>query len=278
MSRVISILIFVITTFSGPLSAQSLRPLPEKPSGFVTDEAGLFSDAQRRELEVRLSSFRDSTSNVIAVAVLQDLRGLSREEAANQLFNSWRMWEGERYNGVLILIALDDRQMQIEVGYGLEGAIPDALAGRIVQDVLRPAFRQEAYFEGLSEAVTILMAASKGEYEAVHGKVNSNEESPFLAIVVLMILGGMIIGIILIVALSKAHQGHTIGSSGIYGARRGRYGYDPIWIGGAGSIGGGGRGSGGFKGGAGGGFGGSFGGFGGMGGFGSGGAGAGGGW
>lgn len=270
-----SIFFILLSSFSLNIFAQSTRPLPDKPSGFVTDEVGLFSSNERRILESRLSAFRDSTSNVIAIAILQDLRGLPREEVATELFNSWRMWEGERYNGVLILVALDDRQIQIEVGYGLEGALPDALAGRIVQDVLRPAFRQEAYFDGLSEAISVLIAASAGEYEGM-----SSDKDPSISIaVVLILLGLMIGGIILILTLAKAQHAHTIGSTGIYGSRRNRIGHDTIWIGGPGGFGGSGRSS--RSGGFGGGFssgGGSFGGFGGMGGFGSGGAGAGGGW
>ena len=250
-------------SFSVNLLAQSTLPLPNKPEGFITDEVGLFSGLERQELESRLSSFRDSTSNVIAIAILQDLRGLSREEVATELFNSWRIWEGERYNGVLILVALDDRQMQIEVGYGLEGAIPDALAGRIVQDVLRPSFRQESYFEGISEAISILIAASSGEYDAV----NNDEDLSLFELIVFILFLGMIVMIFLLRGLAKIKEGHTIGSTGIYGSRRSLYGHNPIWTG---SLGGFGSGSGSGSGG--------FGGFSGGGSFGSGGAGAGGGW
>lgn len=242
------------------LSAQPAKPLPDKPEGFVTDEVGLFTPSQRQSLENQLSAFQDSTSNVIAIAILQNLRELPREEVATQLFNSWRMWEDDRYNGVLILVALDDRQMQIEVGYGLEGAIPDALAGRIVQDVLRPAFRNEAYFEGLSEAVSILITASKGEYSPI-----SDDETTALDIVVTLLILGLIFGIItLLKARDQARQTLTIGSSDISGMGRYRHGNHSYWTGsfGRGSSSGSG----------------SFGGFSGSGGFGSGGAGAGGGW
>ncbi len=264
-------IVFILTN-SAVLSLSAQSTLPERPSGFVTDEVGIFTITERTTLENRLSAFRDSTSNVIAIAILKDLRGLPREEVASELFNSWRMWDDERYNGVLILAALEDRQLQIEVGYGLEGAIPDALAGRIVQDVLRPAFRQEVYFDGLSEAVSILMAASAGEFKGI-GEEESNSRS---SIVVFVIFLALVIGIEVIRAISRAQKGHTIGSSGIYGSRRDQLVTDSIWIGGIGSMGGSsrGRGSGSFSSG---GFS-SGGSFGGSGGFGSGGAGAGGGW
>ncbi len=246
--------ILVLTLLiAAPLSAQDF---PE-PTGHVNDFANLLEQREVQNLEDKLSTYRDTTSNVIAIAIVESLQGLPREEVATSIFNEWRMWEGERQNGVLILVAPNEREMQIEVGYGLEGAVTDLQAGRIVDEILRPNFQQENFYTGLERATTVLMQLGAGEYDAVE-RATQEDSGNFSFIVILIIF-------IIIYTLVRASGGgrgggrrgrHTLGSGGI------------VW-GGGGFSGGG---SGGFSGGGG------FGGFSGGGGFGSGGAGAGGGW
>lgn len=236
---------------AAPLSAQDFPA----PAGHVNDFANLLGQREVENLETKLRTYQDTTSNVIAIAIVESLQGFPREEVATTIFNEWRMWEGERQNGVLILVAPNEREMQIEVGYGLEGAVTDLQAGRIVAEILRPNFQQGNFYTGLERATTVLMQLAAGEYDAVD---RATEDSGRFSFVVLIII--IIIIFILIRAGSHGNGGgrrgrHTIGSGGI------------VW--GGGGFGGGG--SGGFGGGG-------FGGFGGGGGFGSGGAGAGGGW
>jgi len=228
------------------------QDLPERPVGHVNDFAKILSESQRSVLEQKLRTYRDSTSNVIAIATLESLQGYPREEIATTLFNSWRMWEGDRQNGVLFLIAPNEREMQIEVGYGLEGAVPDAIAGRIVRDVLQPSFRKGDFYGGLDQATTAVMMAAAGEYEAV--AQSSDGESPFPVIFMIIFIVAVIISILRSKSGGRGgrRRRHTIGSGGVH-----------TWGGGGFSSGGGG---------------GSFGGFSGGGGFGSGGGGAGGSW
>ena len=254
-------ILFLSLFFIIGLSEGLAQNFPQTPSGHVNDYADVLSSSQEQQLEQKLRAYRDSTSNVIAIAILNDLQGVSREEAANTIFNTWRMWEGERQNGVLILVAVDDRQMQIEVGYGLEGAVTDLSAGRIVDQILRPNFRRNDFYSGLDEASTTIMRLAAGEYEAVP---QQSEDKP--AIIVFIVILLILFSVIYILVKASGGSGggrgrkrHTLGSGGVV-----------VWGGG---FGGGGRSSGGFGGG-----GGSSGGFGGGGGFGSGGAGAGGGW
>lgn len=237
---------------AAPLSAQDFP----SPTGHVNDFANLLGDREVQNLESKLRTYRDTTSNVIAIAIVESLQGLPREEVATTIFNEWRMWEGERQNGVLILVAPNEREMQIEVGYGLEGAVTDLQAGRIVDEILRPNFQQGNFYTGLERATTVLMQLGAGEYDAVD-RATEEDSGNFSFIVILIIF-------IIIYTLVRASGGkgggrrgrHTLGSGGI------------VW-GGGGFSGGG---SGGFSGGGG------FGGFSGGGGFGSGGGGAGGGW
>lgn len=237
------LLALLITT---PLSAQDF---PD-PTGHVNDFANLLEQREVQNLESKLQTYRDTTSNVIAIAIVESLQDLPREEVASTLFNEWRMWEGERQNGVLILVAPNEREMQIEVGYGLEGAITDLQAGRIVDEIMRPNFQDGNFYTGLQRATTVLMQLGAGEYDAVD---SATEDSGNFSLIVLIII------FIVIYTLVRASGGgrgggkrsrHTLGSGGI------------VWGGGSGGFSGGG----------------GFGGFSGGGGFGSGGAGAGGGW
>lgn len=242
-------LLFITTTI--PVQAQNF---PGQPSGHVNDYAEVLAQTDEQQLEHKLRAYRDSTSNVIAIAIVESLQGYSREEVANTIFNNWRMWEGDRYNGVLILVAPNEREMQIEVGYGLEGAVTDLMANRIVDQILRPNFRNNNFYGGLNEASTAIMRLAAGEYEAVEEQL---AEEPVILVIFFIIILVIIILFFSFIAhnLKKGSGGkyHTIGSGGI------------VW--------GGGSSSGGFGGGGGG-----FGGFSGGGGFGSGGGGAGGGW
>lgn len=245
--------IFILLLLISPMvSAQDF--LPEKPVGMVSDFANMLSSSEVSRLEQKLSNYRDSTTNVIAIATIESLRGYPRQEIATTLFNNWRMWEGERYNGVLILIAEQDRELQIEVGYGLEGAIPDIMANRIVNDIITPRFRDGDYFGALDRATDVMIQLAAGEFQ---GFPNNNSESHIPIDVVIFII---VLIIFIIMSKGKGNgprRRHTIGSGGIifhsggFGSRSSGSGF---------SSGGG------------------FGGFSGGGGFGSGGGGAGGSW
>lgn len=240
----------------------SAQIFPATPSGHVNDLAGFMSTAQQNALEQKLRAYRDSTSNVIAILTLNSLQGESVEYIAEQAFNTWRMWEGERQNGILILASRQDRALRIEVGYGLEGAVPDILAGRVVNEVLIPGFRQEQFYDAFNRSSDILMQLAAGEYDAIPKRNDLPVDGAENALIFFLILF-----LVLVVLLSRGRggpggghhirRGHVVvlGSPGF-----GRRGY------------GGGFSGGGFGGG------GSFGGFGGGGGFGSGGGGASGRW
>src|SRR6056297_2264752 len=93
------------------------QDLPSEPVGHVNDFAKMLTSSERQQLEQKLRNYRDTTTTVISVATLDNLGGISIEEAATTLFNDWKMWEDNKDNGVLILIAQQERKMRIEVGY-----------------------------------------------------------------------------------------------------------------------------------------------------------------
>jgi uncharacterized protein len=127
------------------------------PRGFVNDFASVLADDARRRLEERLAAYERETGNEIAVAIFPSLRGQTIESLAVNLFEEWGIGKRNRNNGILILLAIQDRAVRIEVGYGLEGKVPDAQAGRIIREAIVPAFRQQRYADGLDAAIDELI-------------------------------------------------------------------------------------------------------------------------
>jgi uncharacterized protein len=112
-----------------------------KPTGYVNDFAGVLSSDNKARLEGALSSFEKASGDEIAVVTLPSLEGEPVENVAVALFKEWGIGKKGKDNGILFLIAPNDRKMRIEVGYGLEGTINDALAGRILDEAVAPRFR-----------------------------------------------------------------------------------------------------------------------------------------
>lgn len=257
------LLILVALFVSLNVFAQDI--LPDRPRGMVNDYANMLSSTEVNRLEQKLRNYRDTTTNVIAIATIESLEGNSIEEVATATFSKWKMWEGDRFNGVLLLISQGDRAFRIEVGYGLEGAIPDVMANRILNDILSPNFQEGNIYGGIDRAIDAMIQLAAGEFEGFPERQNSDGGSIPIDVIIFII-------IIIIVVISRGRGGkhgggkRTLSGSDVLlwgllaggGPRRG----------GGSSFGGGGN----FGGGGG------FGGFGGGGGFGSGGGGASGGW
>ncbi|MFM2357904.1 MAG: hypothetical protein RJA61_641 [Candidatus Parcubacteria bacterium] len=145
---------------------------PGSPQGFVNDYANLLAVEEKTELESVLTQFEKDSSNEISVVTIKSLQGDTIENYAEKLFQEWGIGKAKDDNGVLLLIALEDREMRIEVGYGLEGALPDATASSIIRNTLTPAFQEENYYEGISSAVVEMISATKGEYTPVSSSID----------------------------------------------------------------------------------------------------------
>ena len=143
-------LLFVIS--ASPAFAQTLP----KATGRVNDFAGVIDPATEADLDRRLDSIEQKTSSEIAVATIASLDGMSVEDYANRLFKAWGVGQAKQDNGVLVLIAPNDREMRIEVGYGLEGVLPDGLAGQVIREDFTPRFRENDYAGGIRNGVNRL--------------------------------------------------------------------------------------------------------------------------
>lgn len=250
----LSVLLLSLFLIPSVLQAQNL---PSEPVGHVNDFADMLSRSQRQQLEQKLRNYRDTTTTVIAIATLESLNGISIEETATTLFNKWGMWQENKDNGVLILVAKQERKMRIEVGYGLEGAIPDVMAGRIIREILNPAFKRGDFYGGFDRATSALIQLASGEFTGQLTQKRSSKDGGMADFIIFVLF-------IIFVIYSSSRRGGGKGK----GKRRRR----TLGPGGFIFLGGGG---GGFGGGS---SGGGFGGFSGGGGFGSGGGGASGGW
>ena len=133
---------------------------------FIVDDAGILTSQEEQRLALALRLYADSTSNQIAIRTLPSLQGQDIAEYATQMGQSLGVGQSDKDNGVLIVVSIQERSVFIAVGYGLEGAIPDALAGRIVRNIIVPDFRDGRYYAGLARAVDAIILAAAGEYMA----------------------------------------------------------------------------------------------------------------
>lgn len=134
------------------------------PKGYVNDYAQILSADQVSTLETKLSNFDKETSNQIAVVIIKSLQDDTIENFAVKLFEEWKIGQAKKDNGVLLLVAIDDRKVRIEVGYGLEGALTDLQSSWIINDEITPNFKKGDYFTGLNSATDKIILATKGEY------------------------------------------------------------------------------------------------------------------
>ena len=132
-------------------------------SGRVNDYAGILSDQARENLSEQLREHEERTTNQIVVLTLPSLQGENIEDYANQVFNAWGLGQAGQDNGILMLVVPDERQMRIEVGYGLEGVVPDITAGRVIREVMAPRFRDGDFDAGITEGAQALLSVLEGE-------------------------------------------------------------------------------------------------------------------
>lgn len=236
--RIAAALLLLLTC--GLALAQTI-PVPPLQAR-VTDQTGTLNGAERSALDSKLAALEREKGSQIAVLLLPTTGDDTIEQYGIRVADAWKLGREGVDDGIILLVAKNDRKLRIEVGYGLEGAVPDVIAKHIVADIITPYFRQGDYYTGISAGVDALIAAVKGEPLPEPKRRDRREGAPPIFVFGLFIL--------LFFLLPLLRGGRR---------RRGLY-YGGI--GGIGGLGGGfgGRGGGGFGGG---GFGGGGGGFGG---------------
>lgn len=215
MKRVLWLGICLSLVFSAWSSFTLAYTSPGAPSGRVNDFAGVLTSAQKQGLESVIQNFEQETSNQLAVVTIQNLGGDTIENYANELFREWGIGDKEKNNGLLFLIAIEDRKMRIEVGYGLEGAVTDIATKHIQDEIVRPAFQSGDYWLGIAGGTQALINLAGGSAELVSNQDrSSSSDMPFLPIFSLFLLYTIIALVMMVLKLGHKWQRVTFGISG----------------------------------------------------------------
>src|SRR5690606_34047361 len=241
-SRILAVsAVFVFALIS--LSAEAQTRVIAPTGKWVTDNGGMLSDSEEQILSERLSKYAAESSVQIVVVTLPDLGGMPAGDYATDLGRLWQVGSADHDNGFVVLVSRDDRHVFIATGYGAEANVPDAVAGRIVRNVMVPNFREGRFFEGISGAVDRLVEATRGEYQAEERSDNAAGIIAGIVVIVLFILVVFIIAMVIRSARDDDDPGRKRQRQRRRRRRR-EFGHRPygpviIWGGGGGSRGGG---------------------------------------
>jgi uncharacterized protein len=197
----------VVFLFLFSITKVFAQDIPTKPETLVTDYTNTLTLQDKAALENKLVAYNDSTSTQIAIVLIKTTGGYDIAQYAVALGRKWGVGQKGINNGIVVLAALDDRKVTIQTGYGAEGAVPDAITSKIIEEDIKPNFREKNYYAGLDAATTSLMKYMKGEYKADQKQVHQGDGHGsvgiiiFIVIVVLILVfrnvgggGGQIIG------------------------------------------------------------------------------------
>ena len=242
--------VLLVCLVSGLACAFDFPPL----TGRVVDQAGVIPASAREGLETKLKDLEDKSGIQLVVATVKSLQGGDVETYAKELFRAWKLGEAKKNNGVLLLVAPAEHKVRIEVGYGLEGTLTDALAQVIIASAMVPRFKANDYPGGIERGVDGIISVLTTDAEEWHAKtrVRSEDQQSLFDVLFPILL------FLVVVFIFRYMVGNAGGPSGTLGRSRGRtifipYG-GPSWGGGSswgGSSGGGFSGGGGSSGGGG---------------------------
>lgn len=167
--------------------AKEVPPKPN-PAKLVNDYANVLSIAEANQLEQKLTAYFDSTSTQIAIVIEPTLDGDDAFSYSQRLAQAWGIGEKDKNNGLLIYLSMQEREIRIQTGYGMEGVVPDALAKRIINEFIIPNFKAKQYYRGLNEATDVIMLAASGEYKYTRGKKNEQELPGWLIVIIIILV------------------------------------------------------------------------------------------
>jgi uncharacterized protein len=195
--------LLIALLFVAPRKAVGEEGTFPNPVGFVNDFAGIIPERERDEIESLCADLERRTTVEIAVVTLKSTGSIPIEDYANELFNRWGIGKKGKDNGVLILVAVDDRKVRIEVGYGLEPILTDARAGDIIRRVLAPEFRRGDFGKGLLSAVRYIgeLVEGKGAPEAMPSEDLLGSPISYLAYYLFLLCFSLITGGLVLLSL-----------------------------------------------------------------------------
>jgi uncharacterized protein len=231
------IILFLLLIVSSISPAQ-----PEVPDlrNWANDFTNTLSQEELEKLNIRLKTYEDTTTNQLVSLMIGSLEGYPLESYSFEVAERNKIGKKEKSNGVLFLVVKNDRKIRIEVGYGLEGVLPDALSSSIIRNVIAPYFRKDEYYAGINSGIDAIISAIKGEY-----KSDFKEKSTGIGVSGIIFFLIMIFIIISFIPKTRRmgrsggyiYHGGGWGSGGFGGGSSGGFGG---FSGGGGSFGGGG--------------------------------------
>jgi uncharacterized protein len=188
------------------------QDFPANPNKLVSDFTNTLTSTEIAQLELQLVTFDDSTSNQIAVVILKSVGDYDINEYALELGRKWGVGGKGKNNGVILLVAIGDRKLSIQTGYGLEGALPDIYTKRIIENDIKPYFKDGNYFAGIENGTNSIIKLIKGEYKNKNPKAKNKSGKGASGLIVLIII------IVIIIILRKGGGGggnQVIGGRGV---------------------------------------------------------------
>ena len=231
------LLVILGLLFSFCVSAQIEKAIPKRPNPpkLVNDFTGTLTQQQVDALEAKLVAYDDSSSNQIAVVIVNTLDGHDVSDYAFTIGREWEVGNKDKNNGIVLLVAKEDRKVNVQVGYGLEGAVPDVTAKRIIENEITPNFKEGNYYRGIEEGTDAIIKATLGEYKAPENYGSKKNKGISIGKIILIV----IVLIIIFGGGAAGAGGGTYMSRGGFGGWTGGSGGGSGWSGGGGSSGGG---------------------------------------
>jgi uncharacterized protein len=213
--------LFLAWTFLSSFTVPAAERIPPVPDHYFNDYAHVVSQQSGDRLNRTLEQFERDTSNQILVVVYPSMESDSSiEDYTVRVAQAWKVGQKVKNNGAVLFVFIKDRKMFLQVGYGLEGALPDVIAKRIIENEIKPRFKVGDYAGGLTAGVSSIIAATKGEYKGTGrtagDRQNGTAAGPVATIVVFVLIAFI-----------------------LFAARRRNYGYGGWMMGGGGFSGGG---------------------------------------
>ena len=208
MKRLVPAFLTFFLFFFGPVHALAL---PDRPSSRVSDTASMFSVSEREKLEAKLETFEKETSNQLIIVTVPTLAGQPIEDFSIKLAEKWKIGTKENDNGAILLFSKEERAMRIEVGYGLEGVLPDALAKNIIENEIVPRFKQGDFDGGVEHGVDAIIQATRGEYKGgpAQGDDNGDKIASLFVFVPILYVVAPVIAYFMLILLMTAFFGAT---------------------------------------------------------------------
>ncbi|MGZ3534227.1 MAG: TPM domain-containing protein, partial [Thermodesulfobacteriota bacterium] len=185
---------FILLLCCLPIVAHSLD-VP-RLQGYVNDYAGMISPSAKSKIEQGLKAFEQSDSTQLVILTIPSLEGENIEEFSIKVAEAWKIGQQQKDNGILLIVSKQERKIRIEVGRGLEGRLTDLMAGRIIDQVITPRFKQGDFDAGFIAGASALISATRGEFKAEQRPIQRKQKGfpPFLTFLLFLGVFVLILG------------------------------------------------------------------------------------